>query len=196
MVVVMDPAVKGCGAFVACAVDRSVGPAGEHGADEAFGFAVCLGAASSGAEVFDPESPAGDRVDDGYVSGAVVCEDAFDGDPVAAEETKSADEEAGSSDCFLVWEHFGVGEAAVVVNGDVDELPSDRAVFTPVGFKPGGPVAARCPATYAFACATLDPSELLDVDVDELPGPAPLVADGWLETDPSRVCPVLCVSRA
>ena len=42
MVVTVDPAVKGCGAFVAGAVDSSVGPAAEQGADEALGFAVGL----------------------------------------------------------------------------------------------------------------------------------------------------------
>ena len=40
MVVGPEPAVKGGGAFAAGAVDRAVGPAGEQGADEAFGLAV------------------------------------------------------------------------------------------------------------------------------------------------------------
>jgi hypothetical protein len=39
MVVVGEPAVKGRGAFSAGAVDGAVGPAGEHGADEALGLA-------------------------------------------------------------------------------------------------------------------------------------------------------------
>ena len=41
-------------------VDRSVGPAMEHGADEAFGFAVCLGPVRPGAAVFDAEAAAGE----------------------------------------------------------------------------------------------------------------------------------------
>ena len=63
MVVVPEPAVKGCGAFGAGAVDRAVGPAGEEGADEAFGFAVGLGPVGAGAEVADTQGAAGDRMD-------------------------------------------------------------------------------------------------------------------------------------
>jgi hypothetical protein len=40
MVVVPEPAVKGCGALGAVSVDRTVGPAAEKGPDEAFSLAV------------------------------------------------------------------------------------------------------------------------------------------------------------
>src|SRR4051794_26958843 len=43
MVVVVQPAVKGGGAFGAVAIERAVGPAAEHGADQALGFAIGLG---------------------------------------------------------------------------------------------------------------------------------------------------------
>jgi hypothetical protein len=59
MVVVVEPSVKGCGAFGAVAVDRAVGPAVEHGADQVFGFAVGLGSVGAGAEVTDRERFAG-----------------------------------------------------------------------------------------------------------------------------------------
>ena len=38
----------------------------------------------------------------------------------------------------------------------------------------------------ALAGAADDPAELLDVDVDELTRPRPLVADGRLETEPAE----------
>src|SRR4051812_24973661 len=121
MVVVPEPAVKCSGAFAAGAVDRSVGPACEHRADEAFGFAVCLWPVGPGTEVFDPEPSAGDRVQGGAVARAVVGEELLDGDPVAAVKGDGAAKEAGS--CFggLVVEDFCVSETAVVVDGDVDE---------------------------------------------------------------------------
>jgi hypothetical protein len=72
MVVVPEPSVKGCGAVVAVAVDRAVGPAAEHGADEAFGFAVGLGPAGPGAQVLDAQGAATDRVDLCDVGAAVV----------------------------------------------------------------------------------------------------------------------------
>src|SRR5918996_5184407 len=125
MVVVPEPAVKGSGAFGARAVDGGVGPAVEQGADEAFGFAVCLGPVGAGAQVLEPQLTAGDRVDDRAVGGAVVAEDRLDPDAVAAVEGGCAAEEAGGSGCLLVGEHFGVGEAAVVVDGDVHVLVAD-----------------------------------------------------------------------
>src|SRR3954447_15951818 len=51
MVVVPEPAVKCCCAFGAVAVDGAVGPAGEHGADEALGFAVGLRSVGPRAQV-------------------------------------------------------------------------------------------------------------------------------------------------
>jgi hypothetical protein len=59
---VVVPAVKGCGAFVAGAVHRAVGPASEERADEALGLAVGLGASGSGAQVLDAKAPTRERV--------------------------------------------------------------------------------------------------------------------------------------
>ena len=101
MVVVPEPAVKGVGAFAACAVDRSVCPAGEEGADEAFCFAVCLWPVWSCAWVFAAELAAGDRVHDGAVGGAVVGQYALDADAVAGEEGHGAAKESGGGRCSL-----------------------------------------------------------------------------------------------
>jgi hypothetical protein len=72
MVVVPEPAVKCGGPFGAGAVDRSIGPAAEQGADEALGLAVGLRPVGAGAQVADPERAAGKRVSGGAVGGAVV----------------------------------------------------------------------------------------------------------------------------
>src|SRR5215467_4489122 len=124
MVVVPEPAVKGVGAFFARAVDRAVGPAGEQGADEALCFPVCLWPVGAGAEVADAESVAGERVRAGAVAGAVVGEYAFDGDPVTAVEGDCAAQEADRGLGGFVGQNLGVGETAVVVDGDVHELPA------------------------------------------------------------------------
>src|ERR1700733_2580567 len=93
MVLVQEPAVKGSGAFCAVAVEGSVGPATEDGADEALGFAVGLGSVGAGAEVPDAEGAAGDRVDHGPVGVAVVGEELLDGDSVAGVERHGPFEE-------------------------------------------------------------------------------------------------------
>src|SRR6266550_1177022 len=118
MVVVPEPAVKCSGAFAAGGVDRAVGPAVDQGADEAFSLSVCLWPVGAGAQVADAELAACERVQGASVAGAVVAEDCFDSYAVATVERDRTSEEGGRGDCFLVGSYFGVGEAAVVVDGD------------------------------------------------------------------------------
>jgi hypothetical protein len=87
---------------------------------------------------------------------------------MAGEEGDGAAEETDRCRRSLVREHFGVGEAAVIVDGDVDVLPADRAACVAARVAPPGPVAAGDAAADALAGAALDPAELLDVDVHEL----------------------------
>ena len=104
---------------------------------------------------------------DGAVAGAVVGHHPLDLDPVAAEEGEGAAQEAGGGRAFLVVEHLDVGEPGRVVDGDVHELPAD-------------PARLRAPVAVDAVAGPADPAELLDVDVDELAGPGPLVAVGRL----------------
>jgi hypothetical protein len=90
---------------------------------------------------------------------------------VALVEGDGAAEEAGNRCRPFVGEHFGVGEAAVVVDGDVHVLPADRSsdATVAVGDTRVGVLADT--TTHALAGAALDPAQLLDVDVDELARP-------------------------
>src|SRR4051794_9402318 len=124
MVVVPEPAVKGCGAFSVGAVDRAVGPAGEHRADEAFGFAVGLRAARPGAQVTDIKRAAGKGVDRGAIRRSVVGQDALDGDAVTCEELDRATEKPDRARGLLIVEDLGVSEAGGVVDGDVNAVPA------------------------------------------------------------------------
>src|SRR6266516_2668852 len=102
MVVVPEPAVKGGGAFDACAVDGAVGPAVEQCADESFGFSVGLGPVGAGSAVSEVERPAGKCVHGGAVGAAVVGEDALDADAVLAVEGGRASEERRGGRAFFV----------------------------------------------------------------------------------------------
>jgi len=120
--------------------------------------------------VADPEAAACECVQGGAVARAVVCEYAFDLDAVAAVEGDRAVEKGDRRGRFLVVQDLGVGQAAVVVDGDVHELPADGVADSAgrVGvFAVVGRVAL---AADPFARATDDPAELLHVDVDELAG--------------------------
>ena len=154
----------------------------EQGADEAFCFPVCLWAVGPSAEVFDAERSAGEGVDGGAVAAAVVGEHPLDLDAVALVEGDGAVEEAGDGGCLLVVEHLGVGETAVVVDGDVDVLPADSVadVAGPVGVF--GVVVLSAAAAHPPAGAALDAAELLDVDVEQLARSGAFVADDRLES--------------
>src|SRR5271169_21457 len=186
MVVVPEPAVKGGGAFLACAVDGGVGPAVDQRADEAFCFPVCLWPVGPGAEMADAEGLAGERVDGGEVGGAVVGEQPFDLDAVAVVKHDSALQKRDRGCGLLVAEDFGVGETAVVVDADVDVFPADAVapLATTVGV--GRVVVLMQTVAPALAGAALDPAELLDVDVDELARPRAFVANRLLESKPAQ----------
>src|SRR5207302_8412134 len=120
------------------------------------------------------------------VGAAVVGEDALDADAVAGEEGDRSLQESDRGRGLFVSEHFGVGEPAEVVDGDVDELPADRAAAAAAAVGSPRPIAAGNPAADAFAGAALDPAELFDVDVDELARAGALVAHRLPEPDPAE----------
>src|SRR5215218_2741784 len=155
MVVVPEPSVKGLAAFVARAVGGAVGPACEQRADEAFCFAVRLRPARARAQVADAERLAGERMDGCAVGGAVGGEQTLHPDAVASKESDCSAQEADGRGRFLVGEHFSVGEAAVVVDGDVDELPTDRGASVPLEVGEGRLVVVSATAD-ALAGAALD----------------------------------------
>ena len=86
---------------------------------------VC-GRQGPGAEVPDAELAAGERVDGGAVAGAVVGQHALDPDAVAGDRRRGRGGGSRPRSGLLVGEDLGVGEPAVVVDGDVDVLPADR----------------------------------------------------------------------
>jgi len=100
----------------------------------------------------DAECAAGEGVDRGAVTAAVVGEHPFDCDPVSAVEGDGAAEEASGRACRLIGEHFRVGEAAVGVDGDVDVLPADQVapdtgtVAGPAAFVLAQTIRTRLPA--------------------------------------------------
>src|SRR2546421_2004007 len=86
MVVVPEPSVKGGSTLVAVAVDRTICPAAEHGADESLSLPIRLGPVGAGAEVSDADRAAGDCMHDRAIAGAVVGQQLLDGHSVAGEE--------------------------------------------------------------------------------------------------------------
>src|SRR6476620_7932747 len=167
MVVAPEPAVKGGGALGAGGVDRAVGPAGEHGADQALRLAVGLRSARLGAQVTDAHDAAGDGVHGRDIGRAVIGHQFLHRHAVPGVERDGAAQEADRGGGFLVGRHLGVGQAGGVVAGDVHAFPAGLAApgASRVGVGAGVVLAA---AADALAGAADDAPELLDVDVDEL----------------------------
>jgi hypothetical protein len=132
--------------------------------------------------VADAELAAGECMHDPAVAGAVVGEHALDDDAVAAVEGECATQEGGSGRCSFVIEHLGVGETAVVVDGDVDVFPALLPLVAAVAAVAGDPMPR-----------TIDPAELLDVNVEQFARARSLVANRRLEpaSRPSFPMPIL-----
>jgi hypothetical protein len=161
-IVEVEPAGEGWAAFVAGAVDRAVGPAAEHRADETFRLSVRARPVGPGAEVFEAERLAGERVDRGAVRVAVVGHQSLNADPESGEVRDRATQEGDRGRGFLVLEHLDVGEPGRVVDRNMHELPAD-------------PAATQTAIAMDAMADLSDPSELLDIDVDELARPPLLV---------------------
>ena len=95
---------------------------------------------------------------------AVVGHHPLDGDAQAGEPGDGALEEGDGTFLALVGQDLGVGKAGGIVDADMQEVPADAAAAL-------GPVAGDAVAD------AVDPAELLDVEVDQLAGPCPLVAE-------------------
>jgi hypothetical protein len=75
----------------------------------------------------------------------------------------------------------------VVVDGDVHELPANGLADSAGRIGVLGVVGRVTLTADAFARATDDPAELLDVDMDELARTRALVTDRLLEPDPAEL---------
>lgn len=103
------------------------------------------------------------------VARAVVGHDALDRQAEARVEAQGPPHERRAGALPLVGEQLGVGDAAEVVDRDVQAgRPRPRVP----------PRAVVAPPERAPAAPVRDPRDLLDVDVDQLPGPLALVPHG------------------
>jgi hypothetical protein len=104
---------------------------------------------------------------------------------VAREERDGAPKERGRGGRLLVTEHFGVGQARRVVDGDVDIVVANGAPPAPLA------VGERRRVVLAAGDApprpALDAPQLLDVDMDQLARPRALIALRGLEPDPTQL---------
>ena len=144
--------------MVGVRVGVSVGPLAEGGLDEALGLAIGLGGVGPGEAVLETEGGDGGAHGMGTIAGAIVGVAALGLDAVSGKESEGGMEEGDGTLGGFIGEELGKGEAGMVVDGDVQELPA-RAWG----------VIVLAVAGDAVTCAH-DPGELLDVEMRSAAG--------------------------
>src|SRR5712692_4077155 len=151
-------------AFLGVEVVANVGPLAHGGLNEAFGLAVGAGSVGTGEAVLDAELEAGGAEVAGTIAGAVVGEQAANGDAVLGVEGDGGVQEGDGGWALLVRQHAGEGEAGVIVDGDVQGLPA-------------GELRASPPPAVATNGDLLIAGHALDVEVKQIAGSGMLIAD-------------------
>ena len=144
-------------AFLRVEVMANVGPLAQSGLDKAFRLAVGAGSVRAGEAVLDGELEAGGAEVSGAIAGAVVGEQAADGDAVLGVEGDGGAQEGDGGLALLVGQDAGEGEAGVIVDGHVKSLPA-------------GELRAAAPATVAPNGDLLIAGHGLDVEMEQIAG--------------------------
>lgn len=159
------------GAPARVVVGMGVGPLPEQGTDEAFRLPVRLRTIRLGEALADAKFPRALREDQGAIAAPVVRQDALHGDALLGVPGDRAFEEPGGRLAALIAEDLPIAEARVIVDGDVGVL---------ITHAPRAAAAIAMDAMPELA----DAPQLLDIQVDQLPGIVAIVAhDGarWLQ---------------
>ena len=163
-IVVAQPGAERPSAPPRAGIRDGIRPAPNERLDEALGFAVGLGPIRAGARQADA-GPRGTLLKDATdKKPAVIGEHALDDDAAARKPADGPREERGRGRPVLIGQDLDIGGATVIVDGDVDIFPPRAGDF-------GAPVAVNAVARAQNA------NEWLDVEMHELAGPRPLVAD-------------------
>jgi hypothetical protein len=166
-VVIVKEEGEAVGAVSRRGIRVSVGPFAERGLNEALGLAVGFWRIRSSEAMFETEGGDGQAHGARAVARAIVWIDALRKDAVAAEEGEWGMKESNGALGALVWEELCEREARMVIDGDVEILPTGALGLTVR--KSAGDARARAD----------DAGELLDIKMDEFPrGRAFVATDG------------------
>jgi len=165
-IVKAKPSRKVRGAKVTGVIEASIGPLAKQCLDESLGLAVGLGRARPGAQVPQPQGLANVVEEVGAIAVAVVGEQALDRDSLGCEPGDSAAQELAAAARVLIGEDFGIGDAGMVIDGHVHELPA-------------GAATSGAPPSSDAMTGLRETAQLLRIQVQQIAGPAPLVAAWW-----------------
>src|SRR5690348_16496761 len=126
VIVIAQPSGELRSAVCAREVIAPIGPFAQHGLNEALGLAVGLWRPGFGAQVSQPQRLASVTEAVGEVAAAVVGKQTPDGNALLGEPGMGAAEKRNARSCGLVGQDLGIGEAGMIINGHVHEVPADR----------------------------------------------------------------------
>ena len=142
-----------------------IGPLTQARLDEALSLAIGFGRVRLGSDVFEAEFLAGFGEVPREIARAVVGHNALDLDPQTCVIGHRRFEEGNGTGLPLVAHDQAEGDTGCIVDADMDELPADPEMAVDhAGLSSRDPMAHRA-----------DPTELLDIDMDELTRLFPLV---------------------
>jgi hypothetical protein len=147
-IVVMEEEGEELGAVVAGEIRAGISPFPSDGLDEAFGFAIGLGAIRTSEEVAQAQIFAGGGEEFGAIGRATIGEDGLDGDAVGLIKGECLLEGGEDAGDFFIGEKRGKSQAAVVINGDVEGLDAGAGIA--MGAIAGGADAGLVKAAQLF----------------------------------------------
>src|SRR5271155_520450 len=162
-VVLVDPRKEMAAALGGVLVEAGGSPLADGSLDEAFRFAAGARSGETRALRRDAQPAAVGGEAAGTEAGAVVGEHAAHGNAQAGEVSHRLAQELAGGHRFFVREHGGESDAGVIVDGDVEELPTGAAGFVLR-------IAGEAMAGFGNA------GQLFDVDVQQIAGSRMLVA--------------------
>src|SRR5258708_3097590 len=131
-----------------------IGPLAQASLDEALGLAVGLGRIGLGSDVFEAEPLAEPAEGKRFVAGAVVSHHPLDLDAEAFVVGESRLEERDGTVLSLGGHDLGEGDARVVVDRHMNELPAES-------FAPRSPITLSSAFASDAVADAIDPSERL-----------------------------------
>ena len=146
---------------------HGVGPFPAERLDESLCLPVGSGRVGPGADVPQAQGPAGLGKRFGDIGRAVVAHYPPAFDPLAVEPGDCPAEKADHRWLLLVCQHLDIGQPCGVIHGDMDLVVADAVGAAPLPVS--GDAVAHLPK----------PSQGLDVNVDQVSWPLPLVALHW-----------------
>ena len=151
------------GALLGAGVGASVSPFSQSGLDEAFGLAVGARRVRAGKAMADAETMASIAEEPRAIARAVVGQQTTNVDAEGAVVSDRSMEESHGGVAAFIGQDLREGEAGVVVDGDVNELPAGAA--TALGLVGGNAMTGAEEA-----------AELLDVEMQQIAGAGMFVA--------------------